>query len=70
MPEEVSYQSKAELALKMLGRAFEAGVKVSWVVADSLYGSDSAVRRSLEAREQSYVLGAYAPTSTSGTLER
>lgn len=56
VPEEVTYQSKAELTLKMLGRAFEAGVEVPWVVADALYGSDSAVRRFLEAREQSYVL--------------
>ncbi len=39
----------------MLGRAFEAGVKASWVVADTVYSSWQ-VRNFLEERKQPYVL--------------
>ena len=56
VPEEVIYQRRAELALKMLSRAFDEGVKLPWVVAGSCYGSEDALHRSLETCEQSYVL--------------
>ena len=56
VPITAGYESKAALALRMLERALDAGVSVSWVAADSLYGSDSAVRRWLENRRQGYML--------------
>ncbi len=40
----------------MIGRALDAGVPVGWVAGDEVDGSDSKVRRMLEARQVSYVL--------------
>lgn len=56
VPEVVGYRSKTDLAIAMLERALDAGVTARWVVADALYGSDSALRRWLEQRQQGYVL--------------
>jgi SRSO17 transposase len=56
VPDTVEYRSKTELAITMVERAFDAGVRAQWVVADALYGSDSAFRRFLEKRDQSYVV--------------
>jgi SRSO17 transposase len=56
VPATVVYRSKTDLALGMLTRAFDAGVTARWVIADALYGSDSALRRWLEERQQGYVL--------------
>jgi SRSO17 transposase len=56
VPMTVSYRSKTDLAVAMLARAFGAGITARWVVADALYGSDRALRRWLEQREQAYVL--------------
>jgi SRSO17 transposase len=56
VPETVVYRSKAELAATMVGRALDAGVTVRWVIADALYGSESAFRRALEDRQQAYVV--------------
>ena len=40
----------------MIGRALEAGLPCAWVVADSVYGTDSRLRSWLEAPHQPYVL--------------
>jgi SRSO17 transposase len=40
----------------MIGAALDGGVPCAWVLADALYGSDSRLRRMLEARRQPYVL--------------
>jgi SRSO17 transposase len=56
VPGTVVYRSKTELAVAMLARALDAGVMVRWVVADALYGSESAFRRFLEDRQQAYVV--------------
>lgn len=56
IPEDLSFQTKPQLARAMLQRAFEAGVQVSWVVADEVYGRDRQLRMDLEAREQPFVL--------------
>jgi SRSO17 transposase len=56
VPEELDYRSKTDLAIALLERALDAGVTARWVVADALYGSDSALRRWLEQRQQGYVL--------------
>lgn len=42
VPKEVVFQSKIELAKKMLDRAFEAQVPARWVVEDSFYGRSGA----------------------------
>src|SRR5215208_3858653 len=56
VPEEVGMRTKPELAKVMLQRAFDAGVKAAWVVADSVYGNTRRLGMFLEDREQPYVL--------------
>ena len=56
VPEDVTFATKPQLALKMLKRAFAAGCQPAFVLADEVYGNDSKFRRFLESREQSYVL--------------
>src|ERR1017187_5196281 len=56
VPGAVELQTKPELARQMIGRALDAGVPVGWVAGDEVYGTDSKVRRMLEARQVSYVL--------------
>jgi SRSO17 transposase len=55
IPEAVTFATKGTLAQRMLARAFAAGVKVQWVVGDTVYGYDE-LRSWLEAQEQPYVL--------------
>jgi SRSO17 transposase len=56
VPDDVGFQTKPQLARRMLERTFAAGVAVSWVVGDEVYGGDRALRRWLEERRQPYVL--------------
>jgi len=56
MPLGLAFQTKPQLARAMLEHALDAGVSAAWVVADEVYGSDGALRRALEARDQAYVL--------------
>jgi SRSO17 transposase len=56
VPETVSFATKTEIARTMIGTALDANVPCAWVLADALYGSDSSLRRMLEARRQPYVL--------------
>ncbi len=55
VPKDRKFLSKPQLAQLMLKRAFEAGVKASWVVADTVYASWK-VRNLLEEHKQPYVL--------------
>jgi SRSO17 transposase len=56
VPEGVRFATKGELAKRMLGRAFDAGVPARWVVADTVYGTARGLRGWLEERGRSYVL--------------
>lgn len=56
VPEEVPFATKPKLGLTMLKRALDAGVPCAWVAGDSVYGTDSAIRRGLERRRVGYVL--------------
>ncbi len=56
IPDTVEFATKPELARQMIGRALDAGVLVGWVAGDKVCGTDSKVRRMLEARQVSYVL--------------
>ena len=57
VPEGISFATKPLLARKMLERAFGAGVRVSWVVADSVYGDARGhIGMFLEEGEQPFVL--------------
>ncbi len=57
VPKDRKFLSKPQLAQLMLKRAFEAGVKPAWVVADTVY-SAWKMRSFLEEGKQPYVLAA------------
>ena len=67
IPDEVSFQTKPQLALALVERALDAGVPAAWVVADEVYGSDSKFREPLEAgdRPMCWPSGAISPFSPS-----
>src|SRR5215212_3475065 len=55
VPEETAFATKPRLGRQMLARAFAAGVPCRWVTGDSVYGSDYALRRSIERSGRGYV---------------
>jgi SRSO17 transposase len=56
IPESVSFQTKPELAQRMLERALSAGVPSRWVVADTVYGHSTDLRLFLQEHGYAYVL--------------
>ena len=56
IPDEVSFQTKQELAINMQKRAFSNGCKPQWVLADALYGSAYSFRKFLLDNSQAYVV--------------
>ena len=56
VPAEVKFATKPQLALRMIERAWQAGINAMWVTADEVYGSDSKFRRALEQRRQGFVV--------------
>jgi SRSO17 transposase len=58
----VAFLTKPELARVMLERAFNAGLKPSWVLGDEVYGRDGTLRHFLEQRHQHYVLAVASNT--------
>lgn len=55
VPEEVEFKTKPELAMDMLRRALDAGLRPTWVLGDEVY-SECRLRRLLEERGVPYVL--------------
>jgi SRSO17 transposase len=60
VPKEVAFATKPQLAQRMLARTLTAGVRVSWVTGDEVYGSAPELRRWLEEQWQPYVLAVRA----------
>jgi len=56
IPQDVVFQTKPQLAQRMLERAHAADGPVEWVLADEVYGKSQELRRWLEEQRQSYVL--------------
>ena len=56
VPEEVRFQTKPQLAQKMVEQAIEGGVPFRWFAGDTVYGSDRRLRRWLEQQEIPHVL--------------
>jgi SRSO17 transposase len=56
IPDQVGFQTKPQLARRMLARALDAGVPTDWVTADEVYGQDGRLRRWLEERDLAHVL--------------
>jgi SRSO17 transposase len=65
IPEDVAFQTKPELAKRMLERLNASQVPVAWIVADSVYGGNADLRTWLEEHHYCYV-GAVANTETVG----
>ena len=60
VPPNVAFATKPKLAMAMLQRAFAAGLRPRFVLADEVYGSDYKFRRFLEERLQAYVVAVTA----------
>jgi SRSO17 transposase len=56
IPETRTFQTKPQLAMLLLQRLQRAGVEVSWVVADTVYGGNPELRTWLDTQRQPYVL--------------
>ena len=56
VPEEVAFATKPQLGREMLARVFATGVPCAWVTADSVYGTDHGLRRTIETSGRGYVL--------------
>ena len=56
IPEAVTFQTKPELAQRMLERAQAAGLPIDWVVADTIYGHCPELRAFLQAQGYAYAL--------------
>ena len=56
VPQQVSFQTKPQLAKAMLQRALEGSVPCAWVTGDEVYGSDRRLRVWLEQQEMPHVL--------------
>ena len=57
VPEVVQFQTKPQIAHRMLARVLDAGVPAGWVTADHIYGGDYRLRALLEERQLRYVVG-------------
>jgi SRSO17 transposase len=60
VPSEVEFTTKPALALKMVVRALDAGLRLPWVIGDEVYGADPGLRAELESRGIGYVLAVAA----------
>jgi len=54
--DDVEFATKPELAMRMIGRALDAGVPAGWATGDEVYGQHSKLRMMLEERQMPYVL--------------
>jgi SRSO17 transposase len=56
IPDRVSFATKPELAKRMVERAQAAGLPISWVVADTVYGHSPDLRLFLQEQGYAYAL--------------
>jgi SRSO17 transposase len=62
VPENIEYKKKAEIALEIIKRIKDAGVRFDYVAADSLYGHDSDFRAGLDELEILYIVDTHKDT--------
>ena len=60
VPEDIEFTTKPRLAQRMIERALTAGVPVSWVLGDEVYGNDRRLRIWLEQHDRPHVLAVKA----------
>jgi SRSO17 transposase len=56
VPNDLTFATKPQIACDLIAAALDAGAPCAWVLGDVVYGSDSRLRRMLEARGQPYAL--------------
>jgi len=61
-PEDLSFQTKPQLALQMLQGAWHHGVPMAWVTGDEVYGDDPTLRDGIAVTGRRYVLAVAANT--------
>lgn len=54
--DDVAFATPPELAMRMIGRALDAGVPAGWVTGDEVYGQHYRLRAMLEERRMPYVM--------------
>jgi SRSO17 transposase len=54
--DDVSFQTKPQLAQRMLARLLEQGVQVGWFTADEAYGDNPGLRAWLETQQVNYIM--------------
>jgi SRSO17 transposase len=54
--DDVSFQTKPQLAQRMLARLLEQGIAVGWFTADEAYGDNPGLRTWLDAQQINYVM--------------
>jgi SRSO17 transposase len=62
VPEDVSFQTKPQLALQMLRAAWQQGLPMAWVTGDEVYGDDPVLRDGIAAERHRYVLAVASNT--------
>ena len=62
IPDEVTFQTKAELALAMMERARRGGIPGEILLADSAYGDNSGFRRAVRELGLDYAVGIQSQT--------
>ncbi len=56
IPEEVTFETKPQMALEMIQSAAAAGVPYKWVTGDCVYGDYGEIRHWLEQNDKRYVM--------------
>lgn len=51
IPDSLAFATKPALAVRMIIRALDAGVRTSWVAGDEVYGANPHMRTALEKRQ-------------------
>jgi SRSO17 transposase len=64
IPESGRFQTKPELARRMLARLWNAQIPIAWVVADTVSGNNLDLRTWLEDRGYAYVLAVARPRTS------
>jgi SRSO17 transposase len=54
--DDVSFQTKPQLAQRMLARLLEQGVQIGWFTADEAYGDNPGLRAWLETQQVNYIM--------------
>jgi SRSO17 transposase len=63
VPPEISFQTKAQIALEQIRKAVEDGVPVAPVLADAAYGDDTKFREGISELKLPYTVGVRGPTT-------